>query len=96
MAPDTDDFLARYLALIDDSDPAVVFGGFSMKQVPKATRFALHRALALRGECLDAAERRLKPEKYVSLARSRLRGAPAGRRRNSRALQPSKHKPPAL
>jgi len=65
MAPDTDDFLARYLDLIDVDDPAVVFGGFSMKQVPRATRFALHRALALRGECLNAAGRQLKPEKYV-------------------------------
>jgi len=70
MAPDRDDFLARYLELIDHNpidggDPAVVFGGFSMMQVPRATRYALHRALALRGECLDAAERRLKPEKYV-------------------------------
>ena len=70
MAPDTDDFLARYLGLIDlppsdGGDPAVVFGGFSMKQVPRSPRFALHRALALRGECLDAAQRRLKPEKYV-------------------------------
>ena len=65
MAPDNDTFLARYLGLIEAGDPAVVFGGFSMKQGPTAPCFALHRALALRGECLSAAERRLKPEKYV-------------------------------
>ena len=65
MAPDAPDFLARYLAFVASEDPPVVFGGFSMKQVPKARRFALHRALALRGECLMAAERRLQPEKYV-------------------------------
>lgn len=65
MAPDADDFLARYLERIDQGDPAVVFGGFSMKQASHAPRFALHRALSLRGECLPAAERRLQPEKYV-------------------------------
>jgi len=65
MAPDAGDFLTRYLHLIDAEDPAVVFGGFSMKQVPRARRFALHRALALRGECLKAVERQRQPEKYV-------------------------------
>lgn len=65
MAPDADDFLARYLALIDAEDPAVVFGGFSMAQVARTPAFAVHRALSLRGECLGAAERRRTPEKYV-------------------------------
>jgi len=65
MAPDADDFLARYLALIEDKDPPVVFGGFSMRQVSRAPRFALHRALALRGECLSANIRQQTPEKYV-------------------------------
>ena len=65
MAPDEPDFLARYLALIGAKDPAVVFGGFSMKQVPMGGRYALHRALSLRGECLPAVVRSQQPEKYV-------------------------------
>ena len=65
MAPDAEDFLAAYLARIDRDDPAVVFGGFSMKQASRARRFAVHRALSLRGECLPAAMRSLQPEKYV-------------------------------
>ncbi len=65
MAPDAPDFLARYLAMIARDDPPVVFGGFSVKQMPPLRRFALHRALSLRGECLVAAVRSLHPEKYV-------------------------------
>ncbi len=65
MAPDAPDFLARYLAMIDNDNSPVAFGGFSVKQVKVHPRYALHRALALRGECLSAATRALQPEKYV-------------------------------
>ncbi len=65
MRPDSPDFLARWLALIVDEDPAVAFGGFSLKQASHAPRFAVHRAMAERSECLDAAERSQTPEKYV-------------------------------
>jgi glycosyltransferase involved in cell wall biosynthesis len=64
MAPDAPDFLANYLALIEQDHP-VVFGGFSVKQIEAGPKFALHKALALRGECLPAAARALHPEKYV-------------------------------
>ncbi|HEV7228316.1 glycosyltransferase family 2 protein [Brevundimonas sp.] len=65
MLPDAPSFLADWLALISAEDPAVAFGGFSLKQASTETRFAVHRAMAARTECLDAAARSLAPEKYV-------------------------------
>jgi glycosyltransferase involved in cell wall biosynthesis len=65
MLPDLVTFLADWLALIAAQDPAVAFGGFSLKQAPTDARFAVHRAMAERSECLDAATRALAPEKYV-------------------------------
>jgi glycosyltransferase involved in cell wall biosynthesis len=65
MLPDAPSFLSDWLALIAAEDPAVAFGGFSLKQAPTEARFAVHRAMAARTECLGAAERSLAPEKYV-------------------------------
>jgi len=65
MLPDSDDFLGRWLALIDADDPAVAFGGFSLDQTPRTRIHAVHRALSLRSDCMPVAERRKAPEKYV-------------------------------
>ncbi|MFJ6023829.1 glycosyltransferase family 2 protein [Brevundimonas sp. NPDC092305] len=65
MRPDGPSFLRDWLALADDQTPAVAFGGFSLKQASDAPRFAVHRAVAARSECVPAVERRLAPEKYV-------------------------------
>lgn len=65
MRPDVPDFLARWTELMRVSDPAVAFGGFSLKQASTEQRFALHRAIATKGECLDHVERAKTPEKYV-------------------------------
>ncbi len=65
MLPDRPDFLAAYLALIAAEDPAVTVGGFSVAQAAERPEHALHRALALRGDCLPAAVRNQMPEKYV-------------------------------
>lgn len=65
MAPDRDDFLAAWLALISKDDPAVAFGGFSLQQVEPRRDQALHRAMAAHSDCLSAAERSLSPEKHV-------------------------------
>ncbi len=65
MSPDAPDFLARWLALAETSDPAVAFGGFSLDQAPRTAANAVHRALALRSDCAPASERRKAPEKYV-------------------------------
>jgi len=65
MLPDATGFLSDWLALIAAEDPAVAFGGFSLKQAPTDTRYAVHRAMAARTECLDADTRSRAPEKYV-------------------------------
>ena len=65
MLPDTPDFLAAYIALVQARDPAVAVGGFSVLQCPHRADHALHRALAARADCLPAVERARMPEKYV-------------------------------
>jgi len=65
MAPDGDHFLRDWLKLIQSRDPAVAFGGFSLNQTPPTRANALHRTMALKSDCLPAAERRKAPEKYV-------------------------------
>lgn len=64
MLPDAPDFLTRWLEVMD-TDPAVVFGGFSLQQASTEKRFAIHRLMAAKSDCLDAATRALTPEKYV-------------------------------
>ncbi|MFI4973343.1 MAG: glycosyltransferase family 2 protein [Caulobacterales bacterium] len=65
MLPDADVFLAAWLDLVRRDNPAVAFGGFSMRHAAPDAAHALHRAMALRTDCLPAARRRLAPEKYV-------------------------------
>ena len=65
MAPDAPRFLGAYLDLIAAGSPAVVCGGFSLHQTPDARAYALHRHMALKSDCLPAAQRNLAPEKHV-------------------------------
>ena len=65
MLPDRADFLDRWLALATDAAPAAAFGGFSLDQAPKTAAHAVHRAMALRSDCLTAEARRAAPEKHV-------------------------------
>jgi glycosyltransferase involved in cell wall biosynthesis len=65
MLPDAPDFLLRWLYLIDLEHPAVAFGGFSLDQAPRTRSNAVHRALALRSDCVPVQTRRRAPEKYV-------------------------------
>lgn len=65
MRPDRPDFLRAWADLVAHDEPAVAFGGFSLLQAPNEPRFAVHRALAARSECVGAAERARQPEKYV-------------------------------
>ncbi len=65
MLPDSPTFLQTYLQLIAAEDPAVVVGGFSVDQAAVRPEHALHRALAIRSDCLPASVRALMPEKYV-------------------------------
>lgn len=65
MLPDSPDFLAAYLDLIEREDPAVAVGGFSVEQASRAPAGALHRAMSAGSDCLPAAVRRRAPEKHV-------------------------------
>lgn len=65
MLPDGPVFLADYLALIDNEDPAVAFGGFTLDRTPLDPARGLHRALSLRGDCRPAAVRALEPAKSL-------------------------------
>lgn len=65
MLPDSDAFLDTYLRLIETEAPAVVFGGFSLKQAPARPEHALHKRMALATDCADVEQRRAAPEKHV-------------------------------
>jgi glycosyltransferase involved in cell wall biosynthesis len=65
MAPDAPRFLGAYLDLIAASPAPVVCGGFSLHQTPDTPDHALHRHMALKSDCLPAAQRNLAPEKHV-------------------------------
>lgn len=65
MRPDSHGFLVRWLELIAAERPAVAFGGFSLDQAPLRREHAVHRALALRSDCIPVEQRRQAPEKYV-------------------------------
>ena len=62
MLPDRGDFLTRWIAA---KDAPIAFGGFSFDRTPVRRETALNRAMALRSDCLPAAQRALSPEKYV-------------------------------
>lgn len=65
MRPDHRRFLWTWADLVAREDPAVAFGGFSLLQAPTDPQFAVHRAMAARGECVSYGERARTPEKYV-------------------------------
>jgi glycosyltransferase involved in cell wall biosynthesis len=65
MLPDSRQFLGAYLGLIQETAPAVAFGGFSVNQTPARPEHALHRYMTLASDCAPAKERALEPEKHV-------------------------------
>jgi glycosyltransferase involved in cell wall biosynthesis len=65
MLPDSPDFLADWRVLVATENPPLAFGGFSLDQAPRRREHELHRAMALKSDCLSAAERRISPEKHV-------------------------------
>lgn len=64
MLPDSTGFLDRWLSQTRDG-PAVVFGGFSLRQAPTDRAYDVHRVMALKSHCLDVATRSRWPEKHV-------------------------------
>jgi glycosyltransferase involved in cell wall biosynthesis len=65
MRPDDDRFLASWADLVAREDPAVAFGGVSLKQASREAKFQVHRRMAAHAECTPYYERALRPEKYV-------------------------------
>jgi glycosyltransferase involved in cell wall biosynthesis len=65
MRPDQPRFLRDWADLASREAPAVAFGGFSLLQAPDEPRFAVHRAMAAKSECVPWTERARQPEKYV-------------------------------
>ena len=65
MRPDHDHFLQTWARLTGEQAPAVAFGGFSLLQAPDDARFAVHRQMAARSDCLSHDQRALQPEKHV-------------------------------
>ena len=65
MLPDSSDFLANWLALIEAEDPAAAFGGFTLDRTPVDPARGLHRALSLRADCRPAAVRQTEPAKSL-------------------------------
>jgi glycosyltransferase involved in cell wall biosynthesis len=65
MLPDAPDFITRWLKAIEGDDPAVAFGGFSFQRTPPRREHALHRAMAMRSDCLPAEVRARDPAKHV-------------------------------
>lgn len=65
MRADRPDFLTQWIAVARERDTAVAFGGISLLQAPRDARFAVHRAMAARSDCVPCAERARQPEKYV-------------------------------
>jgi hypothetical protein len=65
MLPDPPDFLSRWAALAEGENSPVAFGGFTLDQTPLRPEHAVHRAMALKGDCTAAPERAREPEKHV-------------------------------
>lgn len=65
MLPDNAQFLNRYLAIAQTSEPCAIVGGYSLRQAPHDPRFALHRWQAKASEMKSAAERQGAPGLHV-------------------------------
>jgi hypothetical protein len=66
MTPDFRNFLTAYLsAIATAAGPAVIVGGYSLRQSPFHERYALHRWQARTSDCIPAEERARAPGRYV-------------------------------
>ena len=66
MLPDSVDFLSKYIGLTEQQKtPAVIAGGFSLKQVKPGANQKLHAAQAKRSDCIPANRRALDPGRFV-------------------------------
>jgi len=65
MLPDSSDFLETWLSFARSHAPDAAFGGLSLKQAPNDKRFAVHRSMASKSDCVPAQLRQLQPEKHL-------------------------------
>ena len=65
MLPDRSDFIRSWLRYVNSHNPQACFGGFSVDQAPSDPRYAVHKHMARKSDCLPAHVRALKPEKHV-------------------------------
>lgn len=66
MLPDDSTFLSAYFAAIEKAgQPALIAGGFSLKQVVPDKSQELHAAQSRASECISAADRAQTPGRYV-------------------------------
>ncbi len=66
MLPDAANFLSNYIDSIKSAgEPALIAGGFSLKQLTPRKGHRLHAAQAAMSDCLDAKTRSMEPGRYV-------------------------------
>jgi glycosyltransferase involved in cell wall biosynthesis len=66
MWPDSADFIQDYISAARAVDrPALIVGGYSLKQAPQDRKFRLHRWQSLASECVPASLREQSPGRYV-------------------------------
>lgn len=66
MLPDDDQFLRNYLlAIANARAPALIAGGFTVKQIQPAASQRLHYVQADRSDCVDAQTRMKEPGRFV-------------------------------
>lgn len=66
MQPDDDAFLSNYLTAIDaQTEPSLIAGGFSLKNIRPTDETRLHAAQSSTSECVSAEVRRQSPGRYV-------------------------------
>lgn len=66
MRPETDEFLADYLALIAANTADVIFGGFTVPAKAESADQELHRALSEISDCLPLAHRQAHGPQHVA------------------------------
>jgi glycosyltransferase involved in cell wall biosynthesis len=66
MIPDSEDFLDRWIALINSSNPDIAFGGFTLLHAKVSSATALHRFVSLRSDCRPAALRNRDPAQFTT------------------------------
>lgn len=68
MIPDADDFLDRWLTLIEHKAPVIAFGGLSLRQATATPETALHYNLFSASDCRPAEGRAVSPSQFTASA----------------------------